>query len=257
MRNLNYIIIVMFLFLISCQDDDNADDSLKLYKITEVNIQGITVEVLSDTENLYTGYNNVILNFKKEGKSIEVELVKSMVFIDIDELPHSTPREEVSGNRGFYVCPIVFVMPSSEGVSWYFDLEFKYKGVRYKRKVPFEVEMNSNLQSFIFNEKEYFVSLVTPRYPNNPKIGLNVYKIVVYERWSNIQYPPFNNFEIAITPIKTGIENSLVVKEDLISVGKGYYEGKVDFSTSGNWTVTSEISNYGEKISEVSHSFNF
>jgi hypothetical protein len=257
MKNSKCIIIIMFLFIVSCKEDESINHTNFLYKITETKIQEFTVEILSETEKLYTGFNNVVLKFKKGNKYINVELEKSMVFFDIGSLPHSTPREEKHITNYEYICPIVFIMPTKIGTHWYFDLQFKYKNNKYKGKLPFEVEENPNLQSFIYNEKTYFVSIVTPRNPFIADTGLNHYKLVVYERWNNIQFPPVNNLEVTITPILNNSDDSLNINEQLVSIGKGYYEGKVDFNVNGNWNVISKFSKDGNKIGEVKHSFTF
>lgn len=266
MKKSLFLFLGIFLLLISCEEENvikQEPDTINKIKIAETLIDGINVELYSDLNKLYVGYNNVYLKFRKDGSFIKVNLNKLTPVMDMGAMTHQTPYE-VLNDSGVILedssridLNIVYIMPSTEGSFWYFDLDFEYQGKQYKTNLKFDVYDDENLQMFKYNNQTYFVSMISPRNPYKAKLGMNDFIFSVYKKESGTSFPAVTDLETIVTPWMPDMNHGSYNTENPFHQGKGVYYGKVNFLMTGYWTVTSEFFLQETKIGEVTHTFTF
>lgn len=254
-----FFLSLMLWFLTSCSEDETniPVDKFEKHLITETQIDDIKVEIYSDEENLLTGYNTLFLKFRKDGQFININIDKLIPMMNMGMATHSTPFDNYKIDSNTIEFPVVFIMPSGIGTYWYLDLEFNFNNKNYKSEIKFDVKEDSNLQKFTYNNQTYFVSMISPRNPYLAKTGMNDYNFVVNKKETAMSFPAVTNLNTQVTPWMPDMSHGSPKNENPLSIGNGYYAGRVNFIMTGYWTVKTEFFLELEKIGEVTHTFTF
>lgn len=256
MSKISILFIVSLLWLtMSCSEDEkNITDNVSLNIISETVIDDITIKIYSENQEFKTGYNNIFVKFYMGTKEIEVVLNKFVPMMNMGMHQHSTPNEAYFKQDGYFVMPLTFIMPTSEGTYWYLDLDFSYEGKDYVTEAKFNVSNSDNIKSFKFNEVSYFITLIQP---NSPIVGMNDFKILINKKESMMMWPAVENLAVEVKPWMPDMDHGSPNNINPVSMGKGYYQGKINFTMTGLWTVTSTIKMDTLTIGEVVHTINF
>ena len=254
------IFLTLFLWVLTACEQESTQqpsDKFEKYLIAETQINDIKVEVYSDEEKLLTGYNTLFLKFRKDGQFIDVNINKITPMMNMGMKTHSTPFDNFKKDSNTFEFPVFFIMPSGVGTYWYLDLDLSFNGKNYKNEIKFDVSDNTNLQRFKYKEETYFVSMVSPRNPHKANTGMNNFTFAVHKKESDSSFPAVANLNSVVTPWMPDMSHGSPKNENPISIGNGYYSGRVNFIMTGYWTVKTEFFIELEKIGEVTHTFTF
>lgn len=256
MNKLNILFIVSLLWLtMSCSEDEKTiTDDISLNIISETVIDDITVKIYSENQEFKTGYNNIFVKFFMDTKEVDVVLNKFVPMMNMGMMQHSTPNEAYFKQDNYIVLPVSFVMPNGEGTYWYLDLDFSYEGKDYSTEAKFDVSDSENIKSFKYNDVSYFVTLI---HPNSPIVGLNDFEVLINKKESMMMWPAVENLSIEVKPWMPDMDHGSPNNVNPASMDKGYYQGKINFTMTGLWTVTSTIKMDTLTIGEVVHTINF
>ena len=90
------------------------------------------------------------------------------------------------------------------------------------------------------NTTKYFVALLSPE---KPVVGENELKIAVYKKASMMDWPAVTGLTFEVEPWMTSMDHGSPNNIAPIDKGKGYYEGKVNFTMTGDWDIRLTLKN--------------
>lgn len=232
----------------SCEDDDDPDpvvqDELSDFmKIGEQQLTGMKV-ALYMMEDPYVGYNQVAVRVMEDG-SDEVEEDASVDFLpmmDMGSMMHSTPHEDPVYRQDLraYMGTSTFIMPGGTAGQWTFHVIASLPGMTADT-ASFDIDVmdkaETRLYQFVSAEDSTTAYFVALRNPMEPKVGMNDFELMIYERENMMSFPPAQDLQIEMTPEMPSMGHGSPNNEDPTMVLNGYYAGKVNFTMSGHWKV--------------------
>ncbi len=255
MNKFNILFIVLLLWVtMSCSEDEKTTVNETMNVVSETTFDNVTVKIFSKNNEFKTGYNNIYVKFYKNNNEIEVNISKLMPMMNMGMHIHSTPNEAYYKEDNYVVLPVSFVMPTGDGTYWYLDLAFEFDGIEYTGEAKFKVENSENVKSFKHNDVSYFVTLVKPM---SPIVGMNDFRILINKKESMMSWPIVENFSVEVKPWMPDMDHGSPNNVNPIYSNNGFYEGKINFTMTGLWTVTSTFKIDTISIGEVVHTINF
>ncbi|HUH75135.1 MAG TPA: FixH family protein [Chitinophagales bacterium] len=266
----SFIALLSALSFISCKKDDieepvkkNILDQLKL--VTTFKNESDNIEIYTKSGKFTQGYNDVYFQVKNSsGEVIAHEAQSWMPMMKMTMKSHSCPFSEITKvadnpmvSSGF----IIFNMASDDMGSWKLTINYTVDDVEKVAEGEISVQASARrvTQGFKGSDSiQYFIALIEP---SIPKEGPNVMKAGLYKMEADHTFSPIGNYKVLIDPRMPGMGNhSSPNNEDLISQGKGIYNGKVNFSMTGYWKINLQVENEsgvilkGEAITEETES---
>lgn len=260
-RNLiqySFIALLSTLSVISCKKDDMVEpiekdlfDNLKL--VTTLNNTDENIEIYTPTGKFTQGYNEVYFQVKNAlGEVISHEAKSWMPMMQMTMMSHSCPFSEITkvdDNPMVSMGFIIFNMASGEMGSWKMNIKYTVDGV--EKEVEGEITVQASArrvtQGFKGSDSiQYFIGLIEP---SNPMEGSNIMKAGLYKMEADHTFSPVENFKVLIDPRMPSMGNhSSPNNENLMSQGKGIYNGKVNFSMTGYWKINLQVENASGEI---------
>ncbi len=242
-----------FLNIISCNSEDPEPvipGELIVLGTLEEPQTGLIVTLLSD-QPAFVGYNNLKIKLADgAGNVVSDASIELLPIMNMADMQHSAPVEypvDRTDENGFILGNVVFVMPSDEMGSWTLETKIAWESKGLHGSVTFDVDVVSpeeeKLVSFVADDdSKIFVSLILP---NEPKVGVNDFEILVNKKVTMMDWPPDESFSIAIEPEMPTMDHGSPNNEDPVHVGMGHYLGKVNFTMTGYWKVNM-VFNHGD-----------
>lgn len=180
------------LFLFSCKKDDNNPVYPAITQKSQITsaktADGYTVELLGDTNVLFTGYNKLYFRvLDASGKAVANATPEVTPLMDMTTMSHSTPHDAVQWNssENLYSSAATFIMPTTPDGNWY--LSVKIAGNTTKMPVtvkdyPTKVLNSAKGTDSVF----YYAALVRPKAWT---VGMNDITFAVYKRESMMDFP--------------------------------------------------------------------
>lgn len=266
----SFIALFSALSMISCKKDDiripdetNNLDNLKL--VTSIKNDDHTINLYTKSGRLTTGYNEVFLQIKNDfGAALSTNSISWQPMMHMMDKSHSSPASNIvplNGNPMINVGYIIFNMPSEEMGYW--NLKIEYEINNAIKVAEGRVKVDASTRRIVQNFKgsdsvQYIVALIDPRLP---KEGSNNLIAALYKMESMDLFTPVEDYKILIDPRMPGMNNhNSPNNKDLISQGKGIYNGKVNFSMTGYWKINLQVEDEtgniikGEAITEETES---
>jgi len=239
------LLIIFLIGCISCEKNNNGDDTPALVKITETMTldHSYTVELFA-MDTLFVGYNKLYLSISEESSGnrvdeAEIEL-KPMMHMVTKE--HSAPFENpgmVVNEDGYFEGAVVFIMPSNPDEGWSLDLELEISGTETTASLDIPVVKNLDEACKVKVTSEidgtiYFLSRVEPM---DPKVGINDCIFCVHYKESMMSFPAAEDLIITIDPEMPSMEHGSPNNVNPAHTSNGHYEGKINFTMTGWWRV--------------------
>ena len=219
----------------------------------------ISVEALNGT--FYKGYNEIRLKIT-DSKTNEKADASGVTYLPIRNnadgsnvsCPHRYDLVD-KPDDGYFSGYSVFTNESGSDGSWELYISFTIADQTYtaKQRITVQEQANSNLSMTTFtgrDDQQYFIALVSPL---EPKVGENVLVAGIY-RYNRPNNPPSGNFPDASQFSFTEVSgytlqldprmpepsmgnHSSPNNEDLTQQSDGLYQGVVNYTMTGNWTL--------------------
>ncbi len=266
----SFIALLSALSFISCKKDDieepvkkNILDQLKL--ATTLNNEDHNIEIYTASGKFTQGYNEVYFQVKNaSGEVISHEAKSWMPMMKMTMKSHSCPFSDIAKvadnpmiSKGF----IIFNMASGEMGSWKLTINYTVDAIEKMAEGDITVQASARrvTQGFKGSDSvQYFIALIEP---STPKEGSNAMKAGLYKMEADFTFSPVENYKVLVDPRMPGMGNhSSPNNENLMSQGKGIYNGKVNFSMTGYWKINLQVENEsgeilkGEAITEETES---
>lgn len=238
---------------VSCNTTDN-DLELDLIPINSTSVSGYTISLEADRE-LETGANYLYWKIEQDGELIDPQSFSINPMMDMGDMMHSTPYDQpetADEDERYLKNMAVFIMPSGTMGSWTINFEFTTQtGEEIAGELPIEVASSWKLTSVRDeNDKVYFITWYAPQ---EPVVGQNELVFLVHTRESMMNFPPVPDIEMEVYPYMDmgGGSGHSTTFTNPVSTGDGVYEGKINYSMSGTWTTTVELTVANGTLPEV------
>lgn len=261
MKKIVLLLATLSAVLYSCTKEKTDYEAEKEREITEItdfkevfSVQSgaytIRAEALDGT--LFTGYNALRLKVT-EGANHRPITQAELNWSPRQRLsdgrllsgPHNDtfPFIEAEGNDSdYYAGYLVFSRPSSPDQPWEIQLELTVDGqpMVLSQQVVVQIQTNSNLGMVEFigkDAKPYLIALIAPQ---KPEVGENQLIAGIFQRVDSLHYVSVEGHQLQLDPRmpEPSMGNhSSPNNQDLLPRADGWYEGRVNYTMTGNWTL--------------------
>lgn len=243
----------LVLAVVSC-NTSNSDTELNLIPVNSVSVQDYTFSLFGEKEP-ETGFNNFYWQIEKNGDLIEPQSISIIPMMDMGEMKHSSPYTEPQTaleDSRYLKNMVVFIMPSGTMGSWSVPFEIQTQtGDLIEGEMPVDVKPSWKLTSVRSqDDKIYFITWYAPQ---NPVSGNNELAFMVHTRESMLSFPPVSDAQLSVYPYMDmgGGSGHSTDFTNPVPTGNGMYEGDINYSMSGVWTTSAELTVDGETLPEV------
>ncbi len=248
MKTLKYILpIITILFISSCSSNDDdliLDETTQLKFIKTLSNTDHDVEIFSTKNSLEQGYNNIYLRIKDKatGDYIKNATLTWKPMMHMTNKKHSCPKstlQKTEGKETLYNGYIIFQMAENATEKWDLTIDYTVNTVSYSVNEQIAVPASTKKNVSVFmdgNNTKYVLALINPE---EPKVGLNDFKIGLYKMESMMSFPIVENYKIKQDPRMPSMANhSSPNNTDLIfNTTSKMYEGKLSFTMTGYWKL--------------------
>src|SRR5690554_854834 len=248
-------LISAFIFT-SCKKDKNEDPTsggvtppseyTLIKKDTTAN--DLVVELFTKTETIEIGYTKLYVRVKDfNGNAIDNANVTFMPMMDMGNMEHSSPLEQpvFKTSSKLYEGMVVFTMHSGQG-DWWLTVNVNGEDVVFPINVLDSKTGTKYVGSYTGTDSEkYVVTLVKPF---NWKVGMNDFSVMVHKKETMMSFPAIDNFTVAMDPQMTSMGHGSPNNISPTSAGDGYYNGKVNYTMTGDWRLNFEFIEAGDTI---------
>jgi hypothetical protein len=258
-------LIALFLVtLSSCKKDKNIlpEPAINLLKVGSGNLPGgqLQVELWSD-KSLITGYNKIYILLKESsGKNITNARVWVKPIMDMQmnnmQMSHSSPVEYQDSNDakdGLFNAAVVFTMPSTgEEGKWRIEVKVETTGSKGEVNIPVEIKPAQESRiSTVKSKIDEVTYLITMVEPVKPTVGINNFEVLINKRVDGMNFPATDDLLIEAIPEMPDMGHGSPNNVNPVGIGRGHYQGKLNFTMTGYWKVNLLIKNKtGEVIAD-------
>ena len=251
LSKITYLLLVSVATLFtSCSTDDDAPATTNelghLQLVTTLANDQHTITLYTTNGAFQTGYNEVYFQIKDAaGNWIDnaaPQWKPEMKMMDMSHAcPYSTIAKKEHATHTFKGY-IVFTMAGSDMEHWELTMDYTVKGTAYTVSAPIDVEEAPNrvVESFKATDgNSYVLAMVAPE---NPVIGANDMKAVLYQMASMTSFVPVAGYTVEIDPRMPGMGNHSAPNNiNLTDAANGMYQGKINFTMTGYWVVNLQL----------------
>ena len=225
---------------------------------------GLKVEMLA-ADALFVGWNPVYyrLTDEADGTLVTDAVVTQGPLMTMDSgmqhaCPYTNPGTMADAN-GLFAGELVPTMASGMMGSWTNEVQIHHTAAGTDHTVVFdldvaETEMKKNL---VYGPGEEDFYIVTLTVPEGPLMGLNPFVLTVHEKATMMSFPPVDDLTVSIEPLMPDMGHGSEGNINPTYVAEGRYEGTIDLSMAGYWTVDFTFEQDGLELGVVQYTFNF
>ncbi|MCO5236160.1 MAG: FixH family protein [Chitinophagaceae bacterium] len=216
-------------------------------KIAEISQNNVTATLWADDPTLQTGYNRLYVSLKDmRDNEISNLPVSFFPLMDMGDMKHSSPVEQPLCNPQTkkYEGAVVFTMPGSGMSAWQLDVSVDGDIFTF----PLAVNARTLQQSGVYvgtDAQKYIIALVPPR---KWQMGLNDLDLFICRQTSMMEFPADDGFTVELTPEMPSMEHGSPNNVNPVSVGKGHYKGKINYTMTGDWRLQLKLIKNGAVI---------
>lgn len=259
--SINYILFFLLLTAISaCSDDDvKSNPTEGLTKIAEAYALGAAAKVeLWAEQDLFAGFNDlfVALYDSVDGdRIIESHVTLSPVMTMESGMKHSCPVINPEGEdavKELFPAAAIFIMPGSDMSYWTMNVKVHNHHTEKFGTASFEIDVvNPSLtQVKSFTDESGDKMFVSYNFPADKKVGVNDFNVHVYKMESGMEFNADDDYSITLEPempsMGHGSPNNV---NPTYSDNKQCYQGKVNFTMTGEWRLNLTLTKEGESQS--------
>ncbi|PKR79930.1 hypothetical protein CW751_12670 [Brumimicrobium salinarum] len=241
--------------LASCKKDKEEETPTSGSEYTlikkDTTANDLVVELLSKTTTLEIGYSNLFVRVKDfAGNIVDDATVGFMPMMDMGNMQHSSPVEQPEYNptSKLYEGMVVFTMHSGQG-DWELTVMVDGDSVAFPVNVLDSKAGTKYVGSYsgygANSADKYIVTLVKPF---NWKVGMNDFSIMVHKKQTMMDFPAVEDLTIVMDPQMTSMGHGSPNNISPSNAGEGYYNGKVNYTMSGDWRLNFDLIDEGDTI---------
>lgn len=249
-------ILISIMILSSCEKDevisptDNSINIEQRYNITKYSSDTLDGNIIDlYLKSSKSGYNQLIFTVKKDNNLLMFKDSKILLEMAMMNMKHSCPTENIIElENGVYSCLFTINMPSNEAEAWTLNLDLTKDDnsvLKFNKKLDFNIE--GNIKMFKYNNTTYLISDANL---GKFKVGINDYNFKLSYKETGYIWPDANDLTIEVTPWMASMGHGSPNNVNPISVGNGYYKGKVNLTMSGDWEIQYKVKKEGIVIFE-------
>lgn len=238
--------------LLSCSEDTpgpgNPVEGLTRIAVSELAEQSYVLEVYSATPILTASYTPIYVRvLDKEQQAVklsDIRIIPEMTMhMDGHEMQHSAPVSAVTASQqaGLYEAAVVFTMAGTETDKWVLNIDVKTPHFAETLRVPLEVKETPQPRIKSVKTESGAVYLLAYIAPKEPEIGVNDFEFAIYQTVDKDNYLPVDDLQVSMRPEMPSMGHGSPNNLDPVSIGQGLYQGKVNFTMSGDWRIHLEL----------------
>lgn len=253
-------LISAFLFVSCKKEKDNTDEPTvggttptSEYKLIEKDTtdNDLIVELYAKTQTIDMGYTPLYLKVKNiNGSAVENAMVSFMPMMDMGTMQHSSPAIQPVFNTAskYYEGVVIFTM-ASNAESWGLDVMVNGENASFDINVMMNATGTKYVGSYNGTDGEkYIVTLVKPFHWT---VGMNDVSFMVHKKETMMSFPSVSDFTIAMDPQMTSMGHGSPNNVSPVSVGNGFYNGKANFTMTGDWRLNLDLIIAGDTIAQA------
>lgn len=228
-----------------------------LTKLGETYILGAkTKAIVYSSGEIKTGYNTIYVSLYDsiDGSSLSNGHLEVMPIMNDGLMYHSAPVENTEDSiatNGIFKCAVIFTMAGSSS-EWSLNLMFhnhknNLEGTGNLGVAVTDSSPSSCINTILAADSNRSV-IICLREPKSPVVGVNDFELVIYEKLSMMEFSPLNNYIVEIDPEMPSMGHGSPNNVNPIVTGNGHYNGKVNFTMTGQWNIKLNISKNGSLI---------
>lgn len=203
--------------------------------------ENFTVNLYADSTLLFAGYNKLYVGVKDAaGQSTSTANVAITPIMAMTGMTHSCPFEQVvyTAEEKAYAGAVIFSMPTTSNGNWTIQVTVNGHAVSIPVTVNSFVTkiLSSNIGS---DNNTYLISLVRPQ---SWKVGMNDIEFTIHKKVSMMDFPAVENLSVEMTPEMPSMGHGSPNNISPVSMGKGHYKGKVNYTMTGDWRLHLSLS---------------
>lgn len=231
----------------------------ELKEVAVINKDGLKISLLAGDGKLYKGYNEISIRVQ-DAQTNEDLSINQLRFLPIMEMngKHSCPHSETLTKKDqLYSGYSVFTMPTNTDGHWVAHISFQYNGSTYEASQEIHIyeqpNKNRNITSFTGNDgNQYIIALIEPQVPQiaENQLVVGIYKYTGTNA-SPYTYSMVENHTLLLDPRmpEPSMGNhSSPNNKDLKPRSDGLYEGVVNYTMSGEWTLNLILKNSRNEV---------
>lgn len=207
----------------------------------EAEVDGYHVHLIAQ-EPLHAGYNALRVHLTApSGQPVEnAEVTWQPMMTMLDGNHHSSPAEgPVQEAPGMYRGAVAFSMPDGPDLgSWFLAVAFTDPATGGRHEATFDVDVASSKLHGSFmapGDRKVFLAVVSP---TTPTVGKQPFEVLAFEKKGMMEWPPLDDLVLEITPEMPTMGHGSPGNVHPTAQGNGHYQGTVNFTMAGPWTVT-------------------
>jgi hypothetical protein len=252
MKYLIFITFAALAVLYACNDrginpEENNNPPANYNKVFTAEQGSAKFDLYNATgTTLMSGYNDVGFKVFINGVEMKTGFVKfypKMIHPFLPNATHSTPvssQFNYDASKNLFTGYTSFFMVSDSNSNWFGF--YNYNDVNHADSIMFNVIVNSNAQVRMFPDEQancsYYISIVTPMIPS---IGMNELKLLLHRSYDDITYTQIDSAQMYIRTWMQSMGHGSTGNVNPVYIGDGYYQGKINLTMSGTWTVYDSI----------------
>lgn len=248
-------VVALVFAAVSCNTTSNDPESdLNLIPVNSVTVDGYKISLFAE-KTLETGANELFWKIEQDGEVVHPQSFSITPMMDMGEMMHSTPFDQpatLQENDQYMQNMAVFIMPGGEMGSWFVEFELETQtGETISGSVPIDVVSSWRLTSV--KDSQNRIYFITWYAPDKPVSGNNELTFLVHTRNTMMDFPPVSDAEMVVYPYMDmgGGSGHSTDFTPPVATGNGFYEGDINYSMSGVWTTSVELTIGDETLPEV------
>ncbi|WP_236002908.1 hypothetical protein [Luteirhabdus pelagi] len=248
------ILIVLTLLITACSEDEEntqieENPVADLILVEQIEANNHTIELYSEQDNFYVGYNEISLRVKDNTADDYFSNVSItwMPIMHMTSMSHSCPKSDIETTQNETVSKgfMIFQMPGNSEEYWELTLNYEIEGVAYEASKIVEVVQKpdgmKNCISFVAaDDSRYVLAWVAPKVP---EVKVNDFIVALYKMENMITFSKVEDYTIMIDPRMPGMGNHSSPNNEHLTFDSAseMYAGKLSLTMSGYWKINMKL----------------
>lgn len=227
-------LLAISMISVSCQKQSvpAPDFSKGLIELGKQNLSNGNTVNLYAADTLRTGYNKLFVRITNNNLIVNTAAVSIHTLMDMGMMKHSSPSVEpvYNSQHQMYDAGAVFTMASESG-GW--SLKVKVEGEELTFVLNVKESKTKLVSTATATNGDVYVFSLFP--VKNYKVGLNDFSLVIFKKENAMAFSPARGLDAEFSPEMTSMGHSSPNNVNPVDSGNGFYNGKVNFTMSGDW----------------------
>lgn len=249
--NLFATIAIIILFATGCTKNNlTIDEITTKYEIASISQKNEKITLWADVPELSVGYNKIYFTIGEGFAPTENKALSIKPVMDMGTMTHSSPFEQAQYDHKLkcYVAAVVFTMQSSDKGKWAVKLNYAEESLDMPLAIKPAAAQSKPISSFTDSlGNHYLMALAAPQLP---KLGINNLDLFIVKRVDKDTFIPATDLTLELTTDMPSMGHGSPNNVSPVHRAAGRYQGKVNFTMSGDWQLQFKIKKDSIQISD-------